>query len=108
MELRPGDKVIVKSFEATVAEGWHAATATVKVRDKDDTFHYVFETQLERISPYQDGKEYRDADNEILIFHRTDRDGESGWSYPGDTYVYAYDYATRPLREIRIGAEIRE
>lgn len=102
-EFKRGQKVRV-SFEATVVET-DAHDQCVQVVTPG-AHSYVHPTLLELILPYEDGKEYIDADGERLTFCANTRAGGPGWRQAGSTYVAGPAYAKRPLRPV--GDEIEE
>lgn len=104
-EFSYGNKVIVKSFEATVV-GYDNSNGTWHVRD-DAGFHsYIYVEHLEKVLPYKDGHFYLAADGEVLIFRVFTSDDNSIQWETADDNLHADDYAVRPLREI--GPEIEE
>lgn len=107
MALRPGQKVIVSTFPATVQK-FHSDTATwhVHVTDDNGNSHYLWDTQLTPVLPYVDGQEYIDSDGDQLIFQSAGYYGGPGWRSGGSTHVYGLSSAKRPLR--LVGPEIEE
>lgn len=103
-EFREGQRVRVE-FEATVVEQ-DAYDQCVKVYARDLNYSYVHPSQLQKLLPYENGKEYIDADGEILTFRATGRAGGPGWQKGLNGYVNSESYARRPLRPL--GDEIEE
>lgn len=106
-EFREGQKVRV-SFEGAVVDPesrWY--DQCVKVYSTGSlNYSYVHPDELQKVLPYTDGKEYVDADGEILTFTATGRSGGPGWRQGGTGYVSSEGYARRPLRPV--GEEIQE
>lgn len=100
-----GDKVIVKSFTATVSAGVESGGAgrpRRQVQDTDGAYHYICENQLEKALPYKDGVDYIDALDERFTFHAYTLTLQApGWvSSSGNGIVFEIDYPERPLREV--------
>lgn len=99
-DFKNRQKVVVKSFEATVTNPWESRTSCVQVIDSDGNYHYVFNNQIEKVAPYTDGESYMDAGGDILIFRATGYENGPAWENTASGYVHDYDYAERPVRTL--------
>lgn len=102
-EFKAGDKVTVKSFEATVI-GWNIGISALQVEDREGSYHYIFDNQIKKPLPYVAGALYVDADDDVFRFHAATDDKEPYWTIGGNER--GFNYPTRPLRAI--GDNIQE
>lgn len=108
-EFKKGDKVTVKSWEATVVSV-SLATNRVGVQEPglDGYVHYYLRDQLKKHLPYEDGHAYISAAGTIFTFHA--EPGAGGyWRSLHSGCRHSLDHPMRPMRAISdIGPEIKE